>query len=294
MLADPKSHALVENFAGQWLYLRNLRGVAPDPDAFPEFDDNLREAFQRETELFVQSQLRDDRAVVELLTADYTFVNERLARHYGIPGIHGNHFRRVTLNDDRRGGLLGQGSILTATSYPNRTSPTLRGKWVLENLLGAPPPAPPANVPDLSESEAASPTTVRERLEAHRANPVCASCHAQMDPLGLALEPFDAIGKWRTHDGTDAIDASASLPDGSAFASPAGVRAHLLDDPERIVSAFTEKLLTYALGRGLEDYDAPAVRRIVRESAESGHRWSSIVVGIVESVPFRMRRSREP
>ena len=227
MLADPKSHALVENFAGQWLYLRNLRGVAPDPDAFPEFDDNLREAFQRETELFVQSQLRDDRAVVELLTADYTFVNERLARHYGIPGIHGNHFRRVTLDDDRRGGILGQGSILTTTSYPNRTSPTLRGKWVLENLLGAPPPAPPANVPDLSESEAASPTPVRERLEAHRANPVCASCHAQMDPLGLALEPFDAIGKWRTHDGTDAIDASASLPDGSAFAGPAGVsQAH--------------------------------------------------------------------
>ena len=213
MLADPKSRALIDNFAGQWLYLRNLPGIAPDPDAFPEFDDNLREAFRRETELFVESQLRDDRSVVDLLSADYAFVNERLARHYGIPGVLGNRFRRVTLDDGRRGGLLGQGSILTTTSYPNRTSPTLRGKWVLENLLGAPPPPPPANVPDLADSDGANPTTVRVRLEAHRANPICASCHAQMDPIGLALEPFDALGKWRTHDGNDEIDPFASLPD---------------------------------------------------------------------------------
>ena len=294
MLADAKSHALVENFAGQWLYLRNLRSVAPDPDAFPEFDENLREAFRRETELFVESQLREDRSVVELLTADYTFVNARLARHYDIPGVSGSHFRRVTFDDGRRGGLLGQGSILTATSYPNRTAPTLRGKWVLENLLGAPPPAPPPNVPELADSEAASPRSVRERLEAHRANPVCASCHAQMDPLGLALEPFDAIGKWRTHDGEAEIDASASLPDGSAFVGPAGVRAHLLGRRKRFVSAFTEKLLTYALGRGLEDYDPPAVRRIGQRAEREDYRWSSLVNGIVESVPFQMRRSREP
>ncbi len=294
MLGDPRLSALVENFAGQWLYLRNLRGVAPDPDAYPEFDDNLREAFRRETELFVESQLRDDRSVVELLTADYTFVNERLARHYEIPGVYGNHFRRVSLGDGVRAGILGHGSILTATSYPNRTSPTLRGKWVLENLLGAPPPAPPANVPDLDESDAISPRSVRERLEMHRANPVCASCHAQMDPLGLALEPFDAIGGFRTHDGDAAIDASATLPDGSSFVGPAGVREHLLERQERFVSALTEKLLTYALGRGLEAYDAPAVRRIVRDTEQEDHRWSSLVTGIVESVPFRMRRSREP
>jgi hypothetical protein len=291
MLEDSRSSALVENFAGQWLYLRNLPGVRPDPDAFPEFDDNLREAFRRETELFVASQLREDLSVVELLTADYTFVNERLARHYGIPGIYGNQFRRVSLEGGLRVGLLGQGSILTATSYPNRTAPTLRGKWVLDNLLGVPPPSPPPDVPDLEDSDTLSPRSVRERLEAHRANPVCASCHARMDPLGLALEPFDAIGGLRTHDGDAAIDASATLPDGSSLVGPAGVREHLLSRQERFVSSLTKKLLTYALGRGLEERDPPAVRRIVRDAERDDYRWSSLVTGIVESVPFRMRRS---
>ena len=211
MLADPKSYALIENFAGQWLYLRNLPGVKPDPDAFPEFDDNLREAFRRETELFVKSQIHEDNNVLELLTADYTYLNERLARHYGINDVYGTHFRKVTFPDEKRGGLLGQGSILTATSYPNRTSPTLRGKWVLDNLLGAPPPPPPPNVPDLEDSDTLSPRSVRERLESHRANPVCASCHSRMDPFGLALEPFDAIGGLRTHDGGEVIDASAGM-----------------------------------------------------------------------------------
>ncbi len=293
MVDNPKSSALVENFGGQWLYLRNLPGVRPDPDAYPEFDDNLREAFRTETELFLESQLRADRSVVELLTADYTYANARLAEHYGIAGVHGNHFRRVELGDGPRSGLLGHGSILTATSYPNRTSPTLRGKWVLENLLGAPPPAPPPDVPDLEDSDVVSPRSVRERLEAHRANPVCASCHAQMDPLGLALEPFDAIGGIRTHDGESTIDASATLPDGSSFEGPTGVRQHLLGQEERFVSALTEKLLTYALGRGLEAYDAPAVRRIVKRAASEQYRWSALVAGIVESVPFRMRRSRD-
>ena len=293
MVDDPKSSALVENFGGQWLYLRNLPGVRPDPDAYPEFDDNLRDAFRTETELFLDSQIRGDRSVVELLTADYTFLNARLAEHLGVADVHGNHFRRVTLGDGVRSGLLGHGSILTATSYPNRTSPTLRGKWVLENLLGAPPPAPPPDVPDLEDSDAISPRSVRERLEAHRANPVCASCHAQMDPLGLALEPFDAIGAVRTHDGESAIDASATLPDGSSFEGPGGVRQHLTDKPERFVSALTEKLLTYALGRGLEAHDAPAVRQIVRGAEAEQYRWSALVTGIVESVPFRMRQSRE-
>ena len=294
MLADSRSGALIDNFAGQWLYLRNLPSVAPDPDTYPEFDENLRDAFRTETELFVASQLRDDRSVLELLTADYTFLNERLARHYEIPGVRGNYFRRVTLSDSSRAGLLGQGSILTATSYPNRTSPTLRGKWVLENLLGAPPPAPPANVPDLAEQSATAPESVRERLEAHRANPVCASCHAPMDPLGLALEPFDAIGKRRSHDGTRVIDASATLPDGSTLNGPASVSQHVLARREQFVTVLTEKLLTYALGRGLEPYDAPVVRDIVRNAESDEYRWSSLVMGIVDSVPFQMKRSRQP
>jgi len=294
MVDDPRSSALVENFGGQWLYLRNLPGVRPDPDAYPEFDDNLRDAFRTETKLFLDSQIRADKSVVDLLTADYTFVNARLAEHYGMAGVHGNHFRRVPVSDGLRSGLLGHGSILTATSYPNRTSPTLRGKWVLENLLGAPPPAPPPDVPDLADNDVVSPRSVRERLEAHRANPVCASCHAQMDPLGLALEPFDAIGGIRTHDGESPIDASATLPDGSSFEGPAGIREHLVRQPDRFVSSLTEKLLTYALGRGLEAYDAPAVRRIVRSAEAEEYRWSALVRGIVESVPFRMRRAPQP
>ena len=296
MLDDPRANALVENFAGQWLYLRNLRTVAPDTTQFPDFDDNLREALRRETELFVESQIREDRSVHDLLRGNYTFVNERLARHYGIPNVYGNHFRRVTFNDDRRGGLLGQGSILTVTSYPHRTSPVLRGKWLLENLLGAPPPPPPPDVPELSENkDGEKPATMRERMAQHRANPACATCHATIDPLGFALENFDAVGRWRAHDGAadTLIDASGSLPDGAAFDGPASFRDALLREPwsNEFVRTITENLLTYALGRGLEYYDAPAVREVVRKATPVGYRWSSLFLGIVESTPFQMRSS---
>ena len=293
MLADPRAAALVGNFAGQWLHLRNMRSVAPDPEAFPEFDENLRDALRQETELFIEHQLRQNRSVVELLTANYTFLNERLAKHYGVPGIWGPQFRRVELGDSVRRGLLGQGSILTVTSYANRTSPTLRGKWILENLLAAPPPAPPPNVPSLDEGGASDRLSVRERMEQHRRNAVCASCHAQMDPFGLALENFDAVGKWRTRDGQAGIDASTSLPDGSTFDGPAGLRTLLAEQPDRFTAALTEKLLTYALGRGVEYHDRPAIRRIVRDAAPSGYTWSSLVVGIVRSTPFQMRRASE-
>jgi mono/diheme cytochrome c family protein len=291
MLADRRASALVTNFGGQWLQVRNLREKAPDPGAFPDFDENLREALQRETELFLDSQIRENRSVADLLTADYTFLNERLARHYGIPQVYGSHFRRVAVADKTRAGLLGHGSILAVTSYPNRTSPTLRGKWLLENVLGAPPPPPPPNVPSLEEASAEKPTSVRQRMEQHRTNAVCASCHAPMDPLGLALENFDGIGRWRARDGNLAIDASASLPDGATFDGPAGLRSHLLTRKSRFAETVTEKLLTYALGRGLEYYDAPAVRRIVRDGARQDHRWSAIILGIVQSTPFQMRRS---
>jgi mono/diheme cytochrome c family protein len=291
MLADRRSDALVENFGGQWLQVRNLRLTTPDPVRFPHFDENLREAFQRETELFLQSQLREDRSVIELLTADYTFVNERLARHYGIPNIYGNQFRRVPLLDENRRGLLGQGSILTVTSYANRTAPTIRGKWLLENILGSPPPPPPPNAPSLAdETPGASPKTMRERMEQHRKNPVCASCHVRMDPLGFALENYDALGRWRdTADGSVRIDASGRMPDGTPFNGPAELRAALLKHQDQFVTALTEKLMTYALGRGVEPYDMPAVRRILRESAAGRYRWSSLILGIVRSSPFQMR-----
>ena len=292
MLADRRARALVDNFAGQWLSIRNVQGLAPDPNLFPGFDENLREAFRRETELFVESQLRGDRSVVELLTADYTFLNERLARHYGIPGVRGNRLRRVRLADARRGGLLGHGGILAVTSYGNRTSPVLRAKWVLENILGTPPPPPPADVPGLPDSgEHGEPRTVRERLAQHRRNPVCASCHAPMDPLGFALENFDAVGEWRTHDEGLPVDASGVLADGTRFDGPAELRAVLAARREQFVETFTAKLLTYALGRGLESYDQPVVRAIARDAAEGGYRWSAIVLGIVRSTPFQMRRS---
>jgi hypothetical protein len=295
MLNDPRARrALVNNFAGQWLELRNVREHTPDPDTFDEFDENLREAMRRETELFLESQLAEDRSVVDLLTADYTFVNERLARHYGIPGVYGERFRRVPLGADRayRRGLLGQASLLTVTSYPNRTSPVLRGKWVLGNLLGAPPPPPPPEVnTTLSEKNAGRPLTVRARLEEHRRNPTCAACHAQMDPLGFALENFDAMGRWRAAEGDNQIDASGTLVDGSRFQGPAGLRSVLMSRREQFVTALTEKLLSYALGRRLEAFDQPAVRKIVRESAAASYRWSSLVRGIVASVPFQMRRA---
>jgi hypothetical protein len=292
MLADERSRALVANFAGQWLYLRNLRLAAPNASVFPEFDDNLREAFQRETELFIEEQLRSDPSVEELLTANYTFVNERLAEHYGLPNVYGSHFRKVTFSDDRRAGLLGQGSILTVTSEPNRTSPVKRGKWLLENLLGAPPPPPPPNVPALKENdEGGKPTTVRERMEQHRKNPVCASCHAQMDPIGFALDNFDAIGRWRTvdHEAQAPIDASGTLIDGSSFNGPSEFRALLLKRRVDFANTVVEKLLTYGLGRGLEPYDMPVVRQIMRDVAPSEYRWSGIISAIVKSPPFQTR-----
>ena len=293
MLADDRSQALVDNFVGQWLLLRNLTGAAPDLNAFPDFDENLREAFERETRLFVESTFREDRSVVDLLRANYTFMNERLARHYGVPNVYGSHFRRVTFgDDDPRGGLLGQGSFLTVTSYPNRTSPVLRGRWVLESLLGTPPPSPPADVPGLPDrGEGGRPAAVRERLERHRENPACATCHAPMDPLGFALENFDAVGGWRDAENGMPVDSSALLPDGTRFRGPAGLRAFLVSQHRQFVGAMTEKLLAYALGRRLEYYDRPAVRNIVREAAARDYRLSEIVLGIVRSPAFQMRRA---
>ncbi len=292
LLADERSSVLVSSFAGQWLHLRRMRSVAPDVNAFPTFDENLREAFVRETELFVDSQLRDDRSVVDLLTADYTFVNERLARHYGIPDVHGSRFRRVTQPDDTRRGLLGHGSILTVTSLATRTSPVVRGKWLLENILGAPPPLPPPNVPPLRErADAGELTSLRERLEAHRVSPVCANCHARMDPIGFAFENFDAVGRWRETDDDAPIDPSGVLPDGTAFDGLPELRDVLLSRSDEFVVTVTEKLLTYALGRGIEHHDLPAVRAIVREAKPNDYRWSSIILGVVRSMPFQMRRS---
>ncbi|MGE3507559.1 MAG: DUF1592 domain-containing protein [Vicinamibacterales bacterium] len=293
MLADPRARALVTDFGAQWLHLRNMRAVAPFVNAFPEFDDNLREAFVRETELFLDSQIREDHALADLLTANYTFVNERLARHYGIPNVLGSRFRRVTLEGDHRAGLLGHGSVLAVTSYSTRTSPVIRGKWVLENLLGAPPPPPPPNVPALPDTgKGGQPASVRERLQQHRANPVCATCHSRMDPLGFALENFDAIGRWRgTGEDGAPIDASATMPDGTAFNGPAELRRLLAARSDEFARTVTSKLLTYALGRGLEADDMPAVRAILRDAAPGGYRWSAIVLGIVKSVPFQMRRS---
>ena len=293
MLADDRSRALVDNFVGQWLTLRNLPSAAPDLNAFPEFDENLREAFERETRLFVGSVFREDRSVVDLLRANYTFMNERLARHYGVPNVYGSHFRRVTFGDDQpRGGVLGQGSFLTVTSYPNRTSPVLRGRWVLESLLGTPPPSPPADVPGLPDrGDDGRPASVRERLEQHRESPACATCHAPMDPLGFALENFDAVGGWRDAEDGTPVDSSAVLPDGTQFRGPAGLRTYLVSRHRQFVEAMTEKLLAYALGRRLQYYDRPAVRGIVRGAAASDYRLSDIVLGIVGSPAFQMRRA---
>ncbi len=287
MLADPRAHTLVSNFVAQWLYLRNVEAVLPDPTAFPDFDENLRAALARETDLFFESMIREDRSLLDLLRADYTFLNERLARHYGIPGIHGNEFRRVTLTSEERKGLLGKGSLLTVTSYPNRTSPTLRGKFVLENLLGSPPPPPPPNVPSLKEDADVSHLSMRQRMELHRASPVCSSCHARMDPIGFALESFDGLGRWRAD-----VDSSGVLPDGTRIDGPVGLRNVLLGKKDQFVTTATERLLTYALGRGVEPFDMPAVRTIVRDAAPREYRWSSIIMGIVTSVPFQMRRAR--
>jgi hypothetical protein len=293
MLADPRSRALASNFAGQWLQLRSLPSVVPDLQAFPNFSGSLRQDFQKETELFFESLLRENRSVLELLSANYTFVNERLAKHYGIPHVYGSRFRRVTVTDENRYGVLGHGSVLTITSHPDKTSVVGRGKWILEHLLGSPPPPPPPNVSAaLPETKPGGEVlTMRERLLKHRASPVCANCHARMDPLGFALENFDATGQWRTREGYQPIDASASLPDGTKFEGPIGLRRWLMKHPEQIVTTVTEKLLTYALGRGVEAYDAPAVRAIVRRAARGNYDLASLVVGVVESVPFRMRQA---
>ena len=293
MLADPKSERFVSNFAGQWLYLRNLSNHQPNSMVFPDFDDNLRQAFWREAELFFESIVREDRNVLDLMTADYTFVNERLALHYGIPNVYGSNFRRVTLTEDARKGLLGKGAILTVTSHATRTSPVVRGKWILDNILNAPPPPPPANVPPLPEGdESGRVLSMRERMEAHRKNPVCANCHKLFDPIGLAMENFDAVGRLRARDGGSLgvpIDASGELVDGTKVDGVVSLRRALLRQPELFVGTVVEKLMTYGLGRGLAADDMPAVRAIIRESAARDYRLSAIVLGIVRSTPFTMR-----
>jgi len=293
MLADDRSRNLVTNFAAQWLHLRNLESIAPDMRLFPDFDDNLRQAFQQETELLLDSVMREGRSVLDLLRADYTFVNERLAKHYGMPNVYGSRFRRVALDaNSTRGGLLRHGSILLVTSYATRTSPVIRGKWILDNVLGVPPPPPPPNVPALAEAKTIGPSlSIRERLAQHRANPVCASCHRLMDPVGFALENYDAVGRWRTLEGGAPIDASGTLFDGTSFTGAAELQAALLHRPELFATTVAEKLLTFAIGRGVEYYDQPAVRRIVRQAQVDEYRFSSLIAGVVNSVPFLMRRA---
>jgi hypothetical protein len=292
MLADERADALVTNFADQWLHLRNLDAVNPDGRLYQDFDDNLRQSFRQETEHLFASVLREDRSVLDLLNPGATYVDERLAKYYGIPHVYGSRFRRVSLDtDSQRGGLLRHGSILSVTSYATRTSPVIRGKWVLENILGTPPPPPPPDVPALADNSVSALLPMRERLAAHRENEACARCHAPIDPVGFSLENFDAVGRWRTLDAGVPVDASGGLPDGSRFTGPAGLEQALLARPELIVRTLTEKLLTYALGRGVETSDAAAVRKIVRDSADEEYRLSSLILGVVHSTPFQMRRS---
>ncbi|GIW99895.1 MAG: hypothetical protein KatS3mg111_3228 [Pirellulaceae bacterium] len=290
MLVDPRSEALVENFAGQWLYLRNLESMTPDARLYPDFDDNLRQAMRRETELCFADILRNDLSVVRLLQSDYTFLNERLARHYGIPGVLGSRFRKVRLpSGSHRGGLLRHASILTVTSYADRTSPVIRGKWVLENILGSPPPPPPPNIPALEDTVISASLPIRQRLEAHRADPSCAACHDMIDPVGFALENFDAVGRWREFEGDQPVDASGGLPDGSRFVGVEALEQGLLRYPEIFVTTVAEKLFTYGLGRGCAPADAPAIRQAVRRAAAHDYRLSELIVGLVQSPPFHMR-----
>jgi hypothetical protein len=301
LLADSRSRNLATNFAAQWLHLRNLESITPDLRLFPDFDDNLRQAFRQETELFFESVLREDRSVLDLLNADHTFLNERLAKHYGVPHVYGDRFRRVALSpegvgvrgaDQERGGLLRQGSILTVTSYATRTSPVIRGKWILENFLGTPPPPPPGNVGSLDDNVVAANLPIRERLAQHRTNAACASCHRLIDPVGFALEQFDAVGRWRTLEEGKLVDAAGGLPDGSKFDGVAGLEQALLRRPELFVRTVTEKLFTFALGRAPEEYDAPAIRKIVRDARANDYRFSSLIVGLATSTPFQMRKSQ--
>jgi hypothetical protein len=294
MLKDPKAQALIENFAVQWLQLRNLQTITPDPKLFPTFDDRLRAAMLKETELFFGAIVREDRSILDLIDADFTFVNGRLARHYGIDGVYGDEFRRVSLAGKPRGGLLTQASILTVTSNPTRTSPVKRGKWVLEQILGTPPPPPPPNVPELATDEKAQlKGSLRQRMEQHRVNPNCAVCHTNMDALGFAFENFDAVGAFRTKDGTFPIDPSGTLPDGKSFQGPAELKTILKGKKELFSRCLTEKMLTYALGRGVESYDRPTVEAITAALAKNGYRFSSLVLEIVKSEPFRLRRGKD-
>jgi hypothetical protein len=293
MLADRRSDSLVANFVGQWLQLRNVDTVRPDPVIFP-FDEALRRSFLTETSLFVSSIFREDRSLLDLLSADYTFLNQRLAEHYGIKGVYGSQFRRVTVTDVNRRGLLGQGSMLTVTSYPNRTSVVQRGKWVLETLLGNPPPPPPPDIPELKAAPHGKLLSMREQMQVHRTNAVCAACHARMDPIGFALENYDAVGRWRSEDAGAPIDASGTLPDGTVFSGPASL-SQLFQTKYRddFVRTATEKLLTYAVGRGVEPYDYPAVRAVAGEAARDNYRISSWILAVVKSTPFQMRRTTE-
>jgi mono/diheme cytochrome c family protein len=294
MIRDPKAKALAENFAGQWLQLRNLDEAKPDPDRFPGFDDELRRAMKRETELFFEAVVKEDRSILDFLDAKFTYLNDRLAQHYGIAGVDGSEFRRVALTGDQRSGILTQASILTVSSYPNRTSPVIRGKWVLENILNAPPPPPPPGVPNLDEAAVGNTGSLRQQLEKHRSNAICASCHSRMDPLGFGLENYDAIGAWRTQDGKFPIDSTGTLPNGKSFTKPAELKAILRADKDEFSKGLTEKLMTYALGRGLERFDRPAVQSVNRRLAAEGYRFSALVMGIVESLPFQMRRGEGP
>ncbi len=293
MLADRRSSNLAINFAGQWLRLRNIDALAPSTTMFRDFDDNLRQAFRQETELFFDSVVREDRSVRTFIRSDYTFLNERLARHYGIPNVYGSRFRRVALTpESKRGGLLRQGSVLAVTSYATRTSPVLRGVLVLRNILGAPPPPPPPNVPALDDSSVVANLSMRQRLAAHRANTVCASCHRSIDPVGFALENFDAVGQWRDFEADgQPVDASGAVPGGAEFRGIDGLENALLAHPELFVATLTENLMTFALGRGMESYDAPAVRKIVRDAEKDGYRFSSLILGIAKSAPFQMRQT---
>ncbi|MFP6764573.1 MAG: DUF1592 domain-containing protein [Planctomycetaceae bacterium] len=290
MLADPRSQSLVTSFAGQWLYLRNLDSITPDLRLFPDFDQNLRDAMRTETELLFESVLHENRSVLDLLQTSHTFLNERLAKHYGIPHVYGSRFRRVALGDNRqRGGLLRHGSILTVTSYATRTSPVMRGNWILENLLGTPPLPPPPDVPVLTDQTVAARLPIRERLARHRSDPNCAGFHSLIDPIGYSLEHYDATGRWRGLAADLPVDATGSLPDGSHFAGVSGLETALLRRPELFVGTLTEKLLTYALGRGVTAHDAPAVRKILRAAQKNNWRLATLIHGIVNSVPFQMR-----
>jgi hypothetical protein len=295
MLADPRSATLGEHFAGQWLQVRALESTAPDREKFPDFDHYLRTSMRRETEMFVAAIVREDRSILDFLDGKFTFLNERLAKHYGIDGVAGTDFRRVALPvDGVRGGIITQASVLTVSSYATRTSPVLRGRWILDNILAAPPAEPPPDIPNLEDTKVDGAASVRKQLEQHRADPSCASCHKRMDPLGFGLENFDAVGAWRTLDGTVPIDASGTLPDGRSFTGPKELRAILRTEREPFTRAITGKLMTYALGRGLEYYDMPAVRRIVKNAAKDGYKFQAIIQGVAESYPFTMRRIDQP